>query len=109
MVNTPLSLEKLDGITLNETRKGKTRLGYENINVHIIFDISMDGRLSTKSILVAEGHTTTSPQYMTYSSVVTTKSVSIAFIIDPSNDLEIFTCDIGNAYLNVNRREKLWT
>ena len=37
------------------------------------------------------------------------KSVSIAFLLASLNDLDIFACDIGNAYLNVKCREKIWT
>ena len=39
-----IEFEKLDGVTPNETRKGKIRSGYEHINVHMIFDIKMDGK-----------------------------------------------------------------
>ena len=37
------------------------------------------------------------------------ESVRIEFILVSLNDLEIFTCDIGNAYLNKNCSEKIWT
>ena len=46
---------------------------------------------------------------MTYSSVVSRESVSIAFLLVLLNDLEIFAYDIGNAYLNAKFRDKLWT
>ena len=34
--------------------------------------------------------------------------MKIAFLIAALNDLDIMTCDIGNAYLNANCREKIW-
>ena len=35
--------------------------------------------------------------------------VRIAFILSSLNELDIIECDIVNAYLNANFREKLWT
>ena len=35
--------------------------------------------------------------------------VKIEFIVASLNDLEILSCDIGNAYLNSKCRDKLWT
>ena len=37
------------------------------------------------------------------------ESVRIAFLLASLNGLDIFTCDIGNAYLISKFREKLWT
>ena len=37
------------------------------------------------------------------------ESFRIAFLLASVNDLDIFACDIGNAYRNTNCREKLWT
>ena len=54
-----------DGITTNEIRKGKTRPGYDDVNVHMIFDINMDGKFTRKSILVADRLTTYPPSYIT--------------------------------------------
>ncbi len=51
---------------------------------------------------------TKAPNSLTYSSVVSRESVKIAFLIAALNDLDIMTCDIGNAYLNANYREKIW-
>ena len=33
----------------------------------------------------------------------------IAFLLTSLNDLDIFTCDIGNTHLNSKCRDKLWT
>ena len=90
-------------------RKGNIQPGYEHVNVHMIFDINMGGQFTRKEILVADGHTTAPPPYITYSSVVSRESVRIAFLLAPLNDLYIFAWDIGNPYLNSKYRGKLWT
>ena len=56
-----------------------------------------------------DGHTIAPPSSITYSIVVYRDSVRIAFILAYLNELDIFTCDIGNAYLDSKYREKLWT
>ena len=89
--------------------KGKIRPGYEHANVHMIFDIEMDGKFTRKSILVTDSHTKAPPSSITYSIVLSRESVGIVFLLASLNDLEIFPCDIGNAYLNAKCRNKLWT
>ena len=74
----------------------------------MIFDIKMYGKFTRKVRLVAYRHTTVPPSSITYSSVVYRKIVVIAFLLASLNDLDIFACDIGNAYLNAKCREKLW-
>ena len=61
MANAQVKFEKIGGVTPNETRKGKIRPGYENINVHMIFDIKVDGKFTRKIRLVADGPTTSPP------------------------------------------------
>ena len=73
-------------------RKWNINPGYEHVNVHMIYDIKMDGRFTRKSILVADGYTTSPPSSITYSSVVSRESVSISFIPASLNDLDIFAC-----------------
>ena len=46
---------------------------------------------------------------MTYSSVVSRDSVRIALTIAALNDLKVMACDIQNAYLTADCREKIWT
>ena len=75
----------------------------------MIFDIKMDGRFTRKCRFVAGGHTTDPPGSSTYTSVVSRDSVRIAFLIAVMHDLNIWSCDIGNAYLNADCREKIWT
>ena len=109
MRNVRIEFEKLDGVTPDEIRKGEIKPKYEHANVHIIFEIKMDGKFTIKARLVADGHTTAPPSSITYSSFWFRESVRIAFILESLNELDIFACDIGNAYLNYKYREKLLT
>ena len=45
MANVPISFEKIDGITTDDMRKIKISPGCDHANVHMIFDINMDGSL----------------------------------------------------------------
>ena len=60
-MNFRIAFEKLDGVTPDEMRNGKIKTGYEHVNVHMIFDINMDGKFTRKAILVAGGHKTAPP------------------------------------------------
>ena len=62
-----------------------------------------------KARLVAGGHMTDTPNTLTYSSVVSHDSVHIALTIVALNELNVMACDIQNAYLTANCREKIWT
>ena len=95
--NLYIAFEKLDNGITAEMRKGKIKTGYDNVNVHMIFDIKMDGKFNRKARLVADGHTTAPPSSITHSSIVSRESVKIKFLLAPFNDLDIFSCDIGNA------------
>ena len=109
MRNVRVAFSIVEGVTPEEMRQGKVKPGYKFCGTHMIFDIKMDGKFTRKARLVADGHKTDAPASITYSSVVSRDSVRIAFMLASLNDLEVFSCDIGNAYLNANCREKLWT
>jgi len=109
MRNVRIAFEKIDDVTEAEMRTGKIRLGCSYCSTHMIFDIKMDGKFTRKARLVVDGHKTRPPSSITYSSVVTRDSVRIALTIASLNSLEVSACDIGNAYLNAQCREKLWT
>ena len=98
----------LEDTTPNEIRDGKSKklIGYQEIDCHMIFDVKMD--FTRKARFVAGGHTTETPSSITYSSVVTRDSVQILFTIAALNDLDIFACDVTNAYLNAPCHEKIW-
>lgn len=109
MKNVRVAFDVRDDISIEEARSGKKLVGYQEIGCHMIFDIKMDGLFTRKARLVAGGHTTDPPAAITYSSVVSRESVRIAFTLAALNGLDIWACDIGNAYLNADCREKIWT
>ena len=81
--------------------------GYAKIPYHIIFDVRFD--LSRKARLVAGGHRHRDvPSYETYSSVVSRDSVRIILTIAALNNLQVLSANIGNAYLNVPNKEKVY-
>ncbi|KAL7527793.1 hypothetical protein ACHAWF_002307 [Thalassiosira exigua] len=61
-----------------------------------------------KAHFVANGSTTDKPSALTYSSVVSWDNVQIVLLVAALNDLDIFACAIGNAYLNAPCKERIW-
>ena len=57
--NVRIAFEKLDGVTSDETRKGKIQPGYNHINVHMIFDIRWIGSLPKGNIGGQRPHNST--------------------------------------------------
>jgi hypothetical protein len=100
--------EPYDFTYVEEATSGRFLVGYQRIKCHMIFDVKMDN-LTRKARFVAGGHTTQTPTSLTYSSVVSRESVRIAFTLASLNGLEICVADVGNAYLNANCRERIWT
>ena len=93
--------------TVEQARRGEGGfIGFQEIKCHVIYDVKMD--FTKKARFVAGGNTTEAPASLTYSSVVSRESVRIAFLIGALNDLDVMSCDIGNAYLNAPCREKIW-
>jgi hypothetical protein len=84
-------------------------VGYQEIGCHLIFDVKLGENFRRKARFVAGGHTTETPAAMTYSSVVSRDSVRIALLIAALNDLDVLACDIQNAYLCADCRERIWT
>ena len=83
--------------------------GYQEIKCHMIFDVKIGENFRRKARLVAGGHTTETPATLTYSSVVSRDSVRIALTMAALNGLTVMACDIQNAYLTADCREKIWT
>ena len=90
MTNVRIAFEKFEGVTPDDMMKGKITSGYEHANVHIIFDIKMDGKFTRKARLVANGHTTAPASSITYSSVLSREIAGIAFLLESLNDLDIY-------------------
>jgi hypothetical protein len=109
MKNVRPAFQRKDGLTVEEARSGKALVGYQEIKCHMVFDVKMDGNFTRKARLVAGGHTTETPASITYASVVSRDSVRIALLMAALNNLDILAADIGNAYLNADCREKIWT
>ena len=82
---------------------------YQEIRCHMIFDVKIGENFRRKAQLVVCGHTTEAPATITYSSVVSRDSVRIAFTIAALNGLQVMACDIQNAYLTADCREKIWS
>jgi len=112
MKNVCIAFQKWDGGGLEQARMASASgplIGYQEIKCHMVFDIKMDGDLTRKARFVAGGHTTEAPSSITYSSIVSRESIQLAFLIAALNNLEVYAADVGNAYLNVTCREKIWT
>ena len=81
MKKVSIEFEKLSGVITDEMRKGNIKPGYEHVNVHMVFDIDMDGKFTRKARLVSNGHTTAPSSSITYSSVMSSESVRIRFLL----------------------------
>ena len=79
---------------------------FQEIRCHCIFDIKMD--FTQKCRFVAGGYMTEAPPSIMYSSVVSHKSVHLAFLIAALNGVDILSCDLENAYLNAKCCEGIW-
>ena len=101
MKNVRVAFEEYDG-SISDL------IGYRQISMHMIFDIKMGENFRRKARLVADGHKTSTPPSITYSSVVSRDSVRIALTIAALNDCKVLACDIQNAYLTAPCREKFW-
>ena len=68
--------------------------GYQHIKCHMIFDIKLVENFRKKERLVGEGHTTTAPSSITFSSVISRDSVRIDLTIAELNNLDILASNI---------------
>jgi hypothetical protein len=79
--------------------------GYTKIPCHMVYDVKFDGR--HKSRFVAGGHRTDTPIESTYSGVVSLLGVRTVTFLAELNELELWSTDIGNAYLESYTSEKV--
>jgi hypothetical protein len=79
---------------------------YKQIRVHMVYAVKHDGR--HKARLVAGGHLTETPVDSVYSSVVSLRGTRILAFLGELNDLEVWSTDIGNAYLETYTKEKVY-
>jgi hypothetical protein len=80
--------------------------GYKKIRVHLVFDVKHDGR--HKARLVADGHLTDVPTDSVYSGVVSLRGLRLVTFIAELNNLQLWSTDIGNAYLEAKTSEKVY-
>ena len=100
---------KVRGAVEECTKSPDELVGYQEIDLHMIFDIKLGQNFRRKARMVAGGHMTKPPSSVTYSSVVSRESVRIMLMVAALNDLEIQSADIKNAYLTAPCRERVWT
>jgi hypothetical protein len=71
--------------------------GYKKICTHLVYDCKHDGR--HKARMVADGHLTDISSEIVYSGVVSLRGLRIVTFLAELNGLDVWTTDIGNAYL----------
>jgi hypothetical protein len=79
-----------------EVHEGDTDelVGYQNISGHLVFDVKLGQNFRRKATYCADGHKTTSPASITYSTVVSRDSVRIILTIAALNGLEVLGADV---------------
>ena len=82
--------------------------GYQEITGHIIFDVKLGENFRRKARYVSDGHKTSPPASVTYSTVVARDSVRIMLLAAALNNLDVQCADVQNAYLNADNKEKVW-
>ena len=64
--------------------------------------------LTRKARLVARGSMTEATKEQTFASVVSRDTVRLFFLLAALNDLDLLSCDIQNAYLTADCRERIF-
>ena len=101
MANVMTAFDEID----DPSKLGKE---FNEITGHLIFDVKLGENFRRKARWVADGHKTSAPSAVTYSTVVSRDSVRIIFLVAALNDLDVQGADIQNAYLIAPNKEKLW-
>jgi Reverse transcriptase (RNA-dependent DNA polymerase) len=86
-------------------KDSKPPSGSKKITVHFVYAVKHDGR--HKARLVTGGHLTDAPIDSVYSSVVSLRGVRMVTFIAELNKLQIWSTDVGNAYLESYTKEKV--
>ena len=79
--------------------------GYKRIPAHFVYDGKEDGR--AKGRFVAGGNRTDTPVDSTYSGVVSLRGIRIVTFLAELNGMELWSTDVGNAYLESYTSEKV--
>ncbi len=85
---------------------GKAPDSYRKICIHLVFDVKHDG--CHKSWLVADGHLTKISLDSVYSGVVSLHGIRLLVFLAKLNDLDLWTTNIGNTYLEAKTQEKVY-
>jgi hypothetical protein len=93
--------------TFHDKGVGTTGEEFKKIRVHLVFVVKHDGR--QKSRLCANGNLTEVPLNIVYSGVVSLKSLRTVIFLAELNGLETWATNIGNAYLETETLEKVFT
>ena len=91
---------------IDHGKGGRPPDGYKKISVHMVYAVKHDGR--HKSRLVAGGHLTEVPIDSVYSSVVSLRGLRLVVFLAELNGLDVWSTDIGNAYLEAKTKEKVY-
>ena len=102
-------MAKVKTAVAESTTSPKNLVGYQEIDLHMIFDIKLQGNFRRKGSIVTGGNKTKALSSITYSLVVLRDSVRISYPLAALNELDIQSEDIENAYLISPCREKIWT
>ena len=86
----------------------KMPICHKHIDCYMIFDNTLVG-LVRKARIVPVGYQIDIPSESTYSSMVSSDSVHIAFLVALLHELKILSADVQNAYLNASTKEKVYT
>ena len=86
----------------------KLSKGYQYAPLTLIFDVKQED-LRRKARLVAGGHVVDASMYESYSSVVQTRTIRILETIAMSEGLKFVTGDIGNAFVQANTNERIYS
>ena len=81
---------------------------YQYAPLTLIFDVKQED-LRRKARLVAGGHVVDASMYESYSSVVQTRTIRILETIAMNENLKFVTGDIGNAFVQANTKEKIYS
>ena len=80
--------------------------GYQMIRMHYVYDVKHDLRL--KSRLVCNGAMTQPLKEVSYSGVVSLRSLRLVVLLAELNGLELMQADVSNAYLEAYTSEKVY-
>jgi hypothetical protein len=72
----------------------------------MIFDVKMD--LTQKARQVANSHDSEVPTELTYSTIVPSDSVRLAFLLAALNGLDVLAGDVQYAFINAESKENIY-